>query len=111
MVKIRLTRVGRTHDAFYRIVIADERRARDGRNIEIIGKYQPTMKESVVEISEERALYWLHNGAQPTETVRELLRSKGIMKTYHETKMATRLALKKTTAAKPAPKSSKSKKA
>lgn len=94
MVKIRLTRVGRTHDAFYRLIIADERRARDGKFIEIIGRYQPTQKTKQLEVQEERALYWLHNGAQPTETVRALLSKQGIMKKYSDAKMAARKARK-----------------
>ncbi len=95
MVKIRLTRKGRTHDAFFRIVIADSRRARDGKFIEIIGRYQPTMKEGEqVHIEEERALYWLHNGAQPTETVRSILRKNGILKQFHEQKVEKKKELK-----------------
>lgn len=90
MVKIRLTRIGRTHDAFFRIIIADERRARDGKFIEIIGRYQPTQKVNQVEVQEDRALYWLANGAQPTETVRALLRKQGIMQKHHEAKVAAR---------------------
>ncbi len=90
MVKLRLTRVGRTHDAFYRIVAADSRRARDGKFIEIVGRYQPTMKENQIEVKEDRALYWLHQGAQPTETVRSILRKQGIMKQFHEEKQAAK---------------------
>jgi small subunit ribosomal protein S16 len=94
MVKIRLTRVGRTHAAFFRVIVADERRARDGKFIEIIGRYQPVAKENQVEIDAERALYWLQNGAQPTETVRALLRKQGVLKTFHEAKVAARKARK-----------------
>lgn len=90
MVKIRLARVGRTHTAMFRIVVADSRRARDGKFIEIIGRYQPVQKDNQLEVETERALYWLDNGAQPTETVRALLRQKGIMKTHHESKVAAR---------------------
>jgi len=93
MVKIRLTRIGRTHDAFFRIIVADSRRARDGKFIEIIGRYQPTMKDNQIMVEEERALYWLHNGAQPSETVRSILRKQGIMKKYHETKAAAKKEL------------------
>lgn len=92
MVKIRLTRVGRTHSAFFRIVVADSRRARDGRFIEILGRYQPTTKDKQVEVDAERALYWLHQGAQPTETVRSILRKQGLMKQYHEEKVAAKKA-------------------
>lgn len=90
MVKIRLTRIGKTHTPFYRIVVADERRARDGKNIEIIGRYQPTQKKNAVEIKSDRALYWLHNGAQPTETVRALLSQAGLLKQHDDEKLAKR---------------------
>lgn len=94
MVKIRLTRIGRTHDAFYRIVVADSRRARDGKFIEIIGRYQPTMKDNQVELKYDRALYWMKQGAQPTETVRSILRKQGVLKQYHEEKVTAKKALK-----------------
>lgn len=96
MVKIRLTRKGRTHDAHFRIVVADSRRPRDGKFIEIIGSYHPTRKkeEDQVVVEKERALYWLHNGAQPTDTVRSILRKQGVMQQWHEEKQATRLARK-----------------
>ncbi len=96
MVKIRLTRVGRKKAPFYRVIVADSRRARDGKFIEIIGRYQPLNKnqEEQITCDEERALYWLHNGAQPTETVRALLRRQGIMKKFHEAKVEAKKALK-----------------
>jgi len=101
MVKIRLTRVGRKKAPFYRVIVADERRKRDGKFIEIIGRYQPLNKEEGTQITcnEERALYWLHNGAQPSETVRAILRKQGIMKKFHEQKVE---AKKANAAAKPA---------
>ena len=88
MVRIRLTRKGRKKAPFYRLVVQDSRRARDGRFIEIIGRYQPVNphEEKKLEVEAERALYWLHNGAQPTETVRSLLRKAGVMKQFHEEK-------------------------
>lgn len=93
MVKIRLTRTGRAHDAHFRIIVADSRRARDGKFIEIIGRYHPTQKaDAQLFLDNERALYWLRCGAQPTDTVRSLLRRKGVMKEYHETKVAERKA-------------------
>lgn len=90
MVKIRLTRVGRRKAPFYRVVVVDSRRKRDGKSIEIIGRYQPLNKAADTQLvcDEQRALYWLHNGAQPTETVRALLRRVGVMKKYHEAKVA-----------------------
>lgn len=94
MVKIRLTRVGRRNAPYYRLVVADERRSRDGRFIEIIGRYQPLNKavEEQISCKDERALYWLHRGAQPTDTVRALLRKRGVLKRFHEEKVAARKA-------------------
>ena len=89
MVKIRLTRVGRKKAPYYRLVVADSRRKRDGKFIEIIGRYQPLNKDEEQQIvcDGERALYWLHSGAQPTDTARALLRRKGILKQFHEQKV------------------------
>lgn len=77
MVKIRLMRVGKRKQPSYRVVVADSRSPRDGRIIEAIGHYQPRQDPSVVEIDNERALYWLKNGAQASDTVRQLLRITG----------------------------------
>jgi len=93
MVKIRLTRIGRKNAPFYRVVVADQRRARDGRFIEILGQYQPLTGDTKVTMNKERALYWLNNGAQPSETVRSVFRKLGIMKEYHEAKFAAKKAL------------------
>ena len=79
MVKIRLRRVGRKHKPIYRIVVADSRSPRDGAFIEIIGHYNPLTDPAIVDINEEKALKWLNYGAQPTDTVRSLLRKLGIM--------------------------------
>ncbi len=89
MVKIRLTRIGRKKAPYYRLVVADARRKRDGKFIEIIGRYQPLNKdeEQQVVCDADRAVYWLHSGAQPTETARALLRRKGILKRFHEEKV------------------------
>jgi len=78
MVKIRLMRMGATKRPFYRVVVADSRSPRDGRFIENIGKYHPLEDPSLIEIDETRALYWLSQGAQPTEQVANLLKIKGI---------------------------------
>lgn len=83
-VAIRLTRMGRLNSPYYRLVVADARKPRDGRFIEVIGHYQPLRKETVLEVNEERALYWLNVGAQPSDTVRSLLRKKGIMAKWHQ---------------------------
>jgi len=79
MVKIRLRRMGATKRPFYRIVVADSRSPRDGRFIENIGQYHPLEDPSRIEIDEERARYWLGQGAQPTEQVHRLLEIRGIL--------------------------------
>lgn len=79
MVKIRLRRMGRKHRPFYRVVIADSRSPRDGAFIEVIGHYDPLTDPATVDINEEKALKWLTCGAQPTDTVRSLLRKLGII--------------------------------
>jgi len=96
MVKIRLTRVGRKKAPYYRIVVVDSRRKRDGASIELLGRYQPLNKESAEQLTcnDERVLYWLHNGAQPTETVRALLRKAGVLRQFHEQKIANAKARK-----------------
>ena len=76
-VKIRLKRLGKLRTPHYRIVIADSRKARDGRVIEEIGRYIPTENPSFIEVNSERALYWLGVGAQPTEQVAVLLKLTG----------------------------------
>jgi small subunit ribosomal protein S16 len=77
MVRIRLKRVGKVKQPSYRVVVADARSPRDGRNIEAIGYYQPRQEPSAVVIDNERALYWLQRGAQPSDSVRNLLRISG----------------------------------
>ena len=77
-VRIRLKRLGAKKRPFYRVVVADQRSPRDGRFIENIGRYQPLDDPSVIEIDEERALYWLRVGAQPSNTVRVLMTKVGI---------------------------------
>lgn len=84
-VKLRLTRVGKKKKPMYRVVVADERAPRDGRFIEIIGQYQPQNEPSVVNIKDERALYWLGQGAQPTETVQKLLIATGVWGEFEKT--------------------------
>lgn len=76
-VKIRLRRMGMKKKPFYRIVVADERSPRDGRSIEEIGHYNPMTQPADIRIDNERAIYWLQNGAQPTDTVRILLKKTG----------------------------------
>ena len=79
MVKIRLRRIGAKSAPFYRVVVADSRFARDGRFIEEIGYYDPTKEPSVVKIDAEKAKQWLANGAQPTDTVRVLLKKADVL--------------------------------
>ena len=78
-VKMRLRRMGAKKAQFYRIVVADERYPRDGRFIEEIGYYDPTKEPSVVKVDAEAAKKWLANGAQPTDTVKVILKKEGIL--------------------------------
>ena len=77
MVKIRLKRMGAKKNPFYRIVVADSRVARDGKTIEEIGYYDPTKEPSVIKVDAEAAKKWINNGAQPTDTVRGILKKAG----------------------------------
>ncbi|HEV7388839.1 MAG TPA: 30S ribosomal protein S16 [Gemmatimonadaceae bacterium] len=87
MVKIRLRRVGRKNAPFYRILIADSQSPRDGKFIEIIGQYAPRKSEGSLHVDEARANHWLDLGAQPTDTVRSLLRRAGVLKKRHEQRL------------------------
>ena len=77
-VKIRLARGGQKKKPFYQVVVADERFPRDGRFIESLGQYDPRQDQPLLNLKEERALEWLNKGAQPTDTVRRLLRGAGV---------------------------------
>ena len=77
-VRIRLSRVGSTKNPIYRVVVADGRSPRDGRNIETIGQYNPRHEPSLIVIDADRASYWLSQGAQPSRTVKRLLAIQGI---------------------------------
>ena len=85
-VKIRLKRMGAKKSPFYRIVAADSRMPRDGRFLEQLGTYDPRQNPAVVTIKEEETLAWLSIGAQPSDTVRNLLSQKGIMKKFADLK-------------------------
>jgi len=87
-VKIRLKRVGKTKAPSYRVVVADSRSPRDGRIIENIGWYNPLVEPSAIHIDEEKALGWLKNGAQPTDSVTSLLKRAGILDRFQQTKNA-----------------------
>ncbi|MCI9367975.1 MAG: 30S ribosomal protein S16 [Oscillospiraceae bacterium] len=78
MVKIRLRRMGAKKAPFYRVVVADSRYPRDGRFIEEIGTYDPRQNPAAVNIDVERAQAWIRTGAQPTDTVRDLLKKAGL---------------------------------
>ncbi len=81
--KIRLQRQGRKRYAYYHIVIADSRAPRDGRNIDRIGSYNPNTNPATIDLDFDKALTWLANGAQPTDTVRAILSYKGVMYKKH----------------------------
>ena len=85
-VKLRLKRMGSKQKPFYRIVAADSRSPRDGRFIETVGTYNPIAKSDNVKVDEEKAMYWLNNGAQPTDTVKNILSKTGIWAKYKNTK-------------------------
>ena len=78
-VKIRLRRIGAKKAPFYRVVVADSRYPRDGRFIEEIGYYDPTKDPAIVNIDTEKAKKWIGNGAQPTDTVKALLKKNGVL--------------------------------
>lgn len=85
-VKLRLLRMGAKKAPFYRIVAADSRAPRDGRFIELLGTYDPRTNPAKVTIKEEEVLKWLNNGAQPSDTVRNLLSKEGIIKKFADSK-------------------------
>jgi small subunit ribosomal protein S16 len=93
--RIRLKRLGAKKRPYYRVVVADQRSPRDGRFIENIGKYHPMEDPSLIEIDEERALYWLGVGAQPSNTVRVLMTKIGIWEKFETAKQSAKEAAKK----------------
>ena len=82
--KIRLKRIGATKKPFYRIVVADSRYPRNGRFIEELGYYDPTSDSAKIKVDQEKTLYWLQNGAQPTDTAKSLLKQQGIMEEFRK---------------------------
>ena len=80
MVAMRLARIGSKKRPFYRIVVIEKRKARNGRFLEVLGQYSPITNPTHVEINAERAQYWLSKGAEPSETVRSILLKKEIVK-------------------------------
>ncbi len=89
-VKLRLKRMGAKKAPFYRIVAADSRFPRDGRDIEVVGTYNPTKQPAIITIKEELVMKWLNNGAQPTDTVRNILSKEGILKKFAESKKGSK---------------------
>ena len=87
-VKIRLKRMGSKKRPFYRIVVADSRSPRDGRFIETVGTYNPLTDPETVTLKEEKVMNWLNNGAQPSDTVRNILSRNGVMTKVHEAKFS-----------------------
>ena len=86
MLKIRLTRLGAKKNPFYRFVVADAKARREGRPVDTIGQYDSTKAPAIVKIDEEKALAWLAQGAQPTDTVRSLFKKEGIMQKFADAK-------------------------
>lgn len=86
MVRIRLTRMGKKKQPFYRIVVVDSRRRRDGKYIESLGFYNPKIEPAVMKVDVERAAEWILKGAQPSETARNVLSKLGVMKKVNELK-------------------------
>ena len=90
-VKLRLTRVGSKKNPIYRVVAADARSPRDGKFLEIVGQYQPRTGDKAINLDADRVNHWLNVGAQPTDTVRSLLRKAGVLKQRHESRLAEKL--------------------
>ena len=80
MVTMRLTRIGSKKRPYYRIVVIDKRKARNGRFLEVLGQYNPIANPAQIEINGERAQYWLSKGAMPSETVASILRKKELVR-------------------------------
>jgi small subunit ribosomal protein S16 len=91
-VRIRLRRTGRKNSPSYRIVVVDGRAPREGQYLENVGQYNPRGGNTAVNLLADRVSYWLDNGAQPSDTVRSLLRRAGLLKARHEARLAKKLA-------------------
>ena len=79
MVAMRLTRIGSKKRPYYRIVVIEKKRAQNGRFLEVLGQYAPLSEPTHIEVNEDRARYWLSKGAKPSDTVRDILRQRGIV--------------------------------
>ena len=86
-VKLRLKRMGAKRRPFYRIVAADSRSPRDGRFIEVVGTYNPILKNNQISLDEEKVLKWLNSGAQPTDTVKTILTKEKVLEKYTASKV------------------------
>lgn len=98
MVRIRLTRLGKRHMPFYRIVVVDSRKRRDGAYIESLGYYNPLRNPAEIKVNVERAVEWILKGAQPSDTVRDILSKAGVLKRVHEIKYGKRETTNETSA-------------
>ncbi|MCS7175538.1 30S ribosomal protein S16 [Pseudothermotoga sp.] len=96
MVRIRLTRLGKRNMPFYRIVVVDSRKKRDGAYIESLGYYNPLRAPADIKVNVERAVEWILKGAQPSDTVRDILSRAGVLKKVHEIKYGKREATNET---------------
>ncbi|HNV05455.1 MAG TPA: 30S ribosomal protein S16 [Petrotogaceae bacterium] len=94
MVKIRLNRMGRRHQPFYRLVVVDSREKRSGQYIQSLGFYDPINDKLPFKVDSEKAIEWLMKGAQPTDTARNILSRTGVMKKFDEMKHAQKVARK-----------------
>ena len=83
-VKLRLMRMGAKKAPYYKVVVADSRYPRDGKFIEVVGTYNPVDEKNTISVNDEKALKWLKNGAQPTDTVRNLFSKAGVMEKFHK---------------------------
>lgn len=94
-VRIRLRRLGAQKRPYFRIVVTDQRSPRDGRFIENIGKYHPLEEPSLMEVDEERALHWLRNGAQPSDSVKVILSKTGVWEKFEAERPSVKAKPKK----------------
>ncbi len=88
-VKLRLKRMGSKRKPYYRVVASDARSPRDGRFIEVVGTYNPVAEPAQITMKEEKVMYWLSNGAIPTDTVKNLLTKTGMLKKFADSKVKT----------------------
>lgn len=98
MVRIRLTRMGKRNMPFYRIVVVDSRKKRDGAYIESLGFYNPLRNPAEIKVNVERAVEWILKGAQPSDTARDILSKAGVLKKVHEIKYGKRESTDETNA-------------